>query len=302
VSWKRRFGLVVVALLLVWLFLATLPAPVSFPHPFFSSHPRARQSLPQAIAHRGGWGLWPEHTVDGYQRAVSLGVDALELDVRPSADGVLVVFHDRKVDRVTEAQGAVASLSLAKLQSLDAGYDWSADDGATHPFRGQGLSIPTLAEVLSAFPDQYMTIELKTDDAASAEQLCGLLRDFDHEERAIVAAFKTESLDAFRQACPNTATSASSTEGMAYWVLHLLRLDVLASTEFEAFQVPPTLGPLPVVDRRFVQVTQGRGIPVQVWTIDEKEEMERLIELGVQGIITRRPDRLTQVLDNLRRP
>ena len=83
---------------------------------------------------------------------------------------------------------------------------------------------------------------------------------------------------------------------------HLLRLDVLASTEFEAFQVPPTLGPLPVVDRRFVQVTQGRGIPVQVWTIDEKEEMERLIELGVQGIITRRPDRLTQVLDNLRRP
>jgi glycerophosphoryl diester phosphodiesterase len=302
VSWKRRFGLVGAALLFVWFFLATLPAPVSFPHPFFSSHPRARQSLPQAIAHRGGWGLWPQHTIDGYRRAVDLGVDAIELDVRPSADGVLVVFHDRQVDHVTEAQGAVASLSLAQLQSLDAGYDWSADDGATHPFRGQGLRIPTLREVLSTFPDQYMTIELKTDDAASAEQLCGLLREFDHEERAIVAAFRTESLVAFRQACPKTATSASSSEGLVYWVLHLLRLDVLASPEFEALQIPPTLGPLTVVDHRFVQVTQGRGIPVQVWTIDEKEEMERLIELGVQGIITRRPDRLTELLDNLRRP
>ena len=300
-TWRRSslgrvLGLAAAGVCVLWIFLAILPAPVSFPHPYFAGHPRWQQEGPQVIAHRGGWGLWPEHTLDGYQRAVDLGVDALELDVQRTADGIMVVFHDRRVDRVTDGTGRVDSLTFEQLRRLDAGYQWSPDGGATYPFRGQGLRVPALDEVLAKFPQQHMIMELKTGDAVTAEQLCGLLQRHDHENRAIVAAFGTDGLATFRQACPGVATSASSAEAMSYWVLHLLRLDLLAAPAFEALLIPEKFGPLTIVDQRFVDVTQGRGLPVQVWTIDEKERMERLIHLGVQAIITRRPDRLTTLL------
>ena len=294
--WRRWLGGGVAALLIVWTFLALLPAPVSFPHPYFTGHPRWRQPAPQIIAHRGGWGLWPQHTLDGYRRAIELGADVLELDVRRTSDGVMVVFHDRVVDHVTEAEGQVDSFTFAQLRSLDAGYDWSPADDGSHPFRGQGLLIPALDEVLSEFAGQHMVIELKTADAEAAQQLCGELRRHAHEERAIVAAFAPEALTNFRQACPEVATSASSAEMSKYWILHLLRLDVLSWPEFEALQVPETLGPLTIVDERFVDVSQGRGLPVQVWTIDDEETMGRLFDLGVQAIMTRRPDQLARLL------
>lgn len=296
-TWRRGLVITTAGLLVPWSFFALLPAPVSFPHPYFSGSSRGEHSAAQIIAHRGGWGLWPEHTLDGYRRAVDLGVDALELDVQPTADDIMVVFHDRRVDRVTGGTGRVDAFTFEQLQNLDAGYHWSPDGGATHPFRGQGLRIPSLDEVLSTFPDRHLVIELKTDDAPSAQRVCGQLRRHSHHERAIVAAFRDEALVAFRQACPEVATSASSAEAWKYWILHVLRLDVLSSPEFEALQVPEVLGPITIVDRRFVEVSQGRGLPVQVWTIDNEETMERLTDHGVQAIMTRRPDLLNAVLE-----
>ena len=298
-TWRRRLGLSTAGLLVPWALLALLPAPVSFQHPYFMAHPPGKRWAPQIIAHRGGSGLWPEHTLDSYRRAVDLGVDALELDVRSTADGITVVFHDRRVDRVTDGTGRLDSFTFEQLQSLDAGYDWSPDEGTTHPFRGLGLRIPALDEVLSTFPEQHMVIELKTDDALSAQRLCGHLRRHGHQELAIVAAFRHEALAAFRQACPAVATSASSSEAAWYWILHVARLDVLSDPDFEALLVPETLGPVTIVDRRFVEVSQRRGLSVQVWTIDAEPIMERLIDRGVQAIMTRRPDLLTGVLEAL---
>ena len=189
-TWRRGLVITTAGLLVPWSFFALLPPPVSFPHPYFSGSSRGEHSAAQIIAHRGGWGLWPEHTLDGYRRAVDLGVDALELDVQPTADDIMVVFHDRRVDRVTGGTGRVDAFTFEQLQNLDAGYHWSPDGGATHPFRGQGLRIPSLAEVLSTFPDRHLVIELKTDDAPSAQRVCGQLRRHSHHERAIVAAFR----------------------------------------------------------------------------------------------------------------
>jgi len=300
-SWRRSslgrvLGLAAAVICVLWIFLAILPAPVSFPHAYFAGHPRWQQAGPQVIGHRGGWGLWPEHTLDGYQRAVDLGVDALDLDVWRSADGIVVVFHDRRVDRVTDGTGRVDSLTFEQLRSLDTGYHWSSDDGATHPFRGKGLQIPSLDEVLAKFPQQHLVIEMKTRDVVAAEQLCGLLRARDHGDKAIVASFGTDALVSFRQACPEVATSASSAEAAAYWILHVLRLDLLAAPDFEALQVTETVGPLTIVDQRFVDVSQRRGLPVQVWPINTEERMKRLMQLKVQSIFTRRPDRLTSLL------
>jgi glycerophosphoryl diester phosphodiesterase len=292
-------GLAAALLVVLWIFLALLPAPVSFPHPYFASHSRWRQPGPQIIAHRGGWGLWPQHTLDGYQRAVDLRVDALELDVRRTADGIMVVFHDRTVDRVTDGTGRVDALSFAQLQQLDAGYHWSSDGGTTHPFRDQGLQVPTLEQVLARFPQQHMIIELKSDGQAMAEQLCGLLRAHNHQERSIVASFHDDALTFFREACPEVATSASSSEAAYYWILHVLRLDLLSSPDFEALLIPETAGPITIVDQRFVDVSQTRGLPVQVWTIDEEQDMRRLTRLGVHAIITPQPDRLMGLLQEL---
>ena len=225
--------------------------------------------------------------------ALARAATACEMTWREAraADDFAPVDH-----HVTEAEGQVDSFTFAQLRSLDAGYDWSPADDGSHPFRGQGLLIPTLDEVLSEFAGQHMVIELKTADAEAAQQLCGELRRHAHEERAIVAAFAPEALTNFRQACPEVATSASSAEMSKYWILHLLRLDVLSWPEFEALQVPETLGPLTIVDERFVDVSQGRGLPVQVWTIDDEETMGRLFDLGVQAIMTRRPDQLARLL------
>lgn len=303
-KWRRPLSLVGLGLVIIWTFLALLPPPVTFPHPYFASHPRWRQPGPQVIAHRGGWGLWPEHTIEGYRRALELGVDVLDIDVQLSADSTVVVLHDRSVDRTTEGQGRASSLTFEQLQQLDAGFDWTADGGASYPFRAQGLKIPSLQQVLAEFPQQHLVIELKTRDPAGvaqlSRQLCGLLQDAGHQQRAIIAAFSTDALQTFRRACPGVATSASSAEGIRYWVLHLLRLDVLAAPEFQALQVPPKLGFLTTVDQRLVEVSQNRGLPVQVWTIEDEDDMTRLIDLGVQGIFTPRPDRLLKLLQGHR--
>ena len=112
------------------------------------------------MAHRGGRQLWPENTLTAFRGAAAMGVDVLEMDVHSSSDGVLVVLHDDTIDRTTDGMGLVHDYPLTALQALDAGYQWTADEGATYPFRGQGIAIPTLAEVLEAFPDAFLNVEI----------------------------------------------------------------------------------------------------------------------------------------------
>lgn len=272
------------------LLLAVLVEPEPLP-----PHPYLAGKEFQVIAHRGGRRLGPENTLVLFRRAVELGVDVLEMDVRQSADGVLVVLHDAAVDRTTEGSGRVDSLTLAQLRALDAGHDWSAD-GQLYPWRGQEIRIPTLAEVLHAFPQQRFVVELKADEAQVARALCAALHDLGAEERVLVASFHEGALVAFRSACPEVATSASSVEVTWYWLLHLARLGALSTPSFDALQVPRRFGPVGLVDERFVERARSRGLPVHVWTINEEEDMERLLDLGVDGIMTDSPDRLLAIL------
>lgn len=301
---RRRRILSGAALLLAaaWV-LAALQPPRSRPlHPYFTgaaggaAADRPTSSL--VIAHRGGRHLAPEGTLLLFRQAVDLGVDVLEMDVRGSADGALVVIHDPRVERTTDGVGPVDSLSLEALQALDAGYRFTPDGGATFPFRGQGLRIPTLAQVLDAFPGQRLLLELKAESPDDAGRLCADLRSRAAQPRAIVGSFHRGALDAFRAACPEVATSASSREATLWWLLQMTRLDGLCDPDFDALQVPETWGPFTIVDRRFVERAHARGLPVQVWTVNRRQDMERLLALGVDGLMTDRPDLL---LDLLRR-
>jgi hypothetical protein len=152
-------------------------------------HPYWTDAAPSVIAHRGGLGLWPENTVYAFREAAELGADILEMDVRQSADGHLLVMHDETVDRTTDGRGFVATLALETLQRLDAGYRWSSDGGRTYPYRGEGLTVPTVREVFAALPGARMNLELKARGPELSEPLCRLIRERHMVDRVVVASF-----------------------------------------------------------------------------------------------------------------
>ncbi|MGH8355100.1 MAG: glycerophosphodiester phosphodiesterase [Pseudomonas sp.] len=251
---------------------------------------------PLVIAHRGGRGLWPENSLFAFERAAALGVDMLEMDIRRSRDGALVVIHDARVERTTDGQGAVADLSLAELQALDAGYRWTADGGQSHPYRGQGIRIPSFAEVLARFPLQPKVVEIKEPDAGMEQQLCQLLEASGQRDRVLVGSFYERSLQRFREVCPGVATSAGPTSVRLLVALNWVGLGQLLSPSYQALQIPDRSGGLEVASASLLETALARGLNVQLWTINEQPVMRRLLDRGVQGLITDYPDRALQLL------
>ena len=251
---------------------------------------------PLVIAHRGGRGLWPENTLFAFERAAALKVDMLEMDVRRTRDGQLVVLHDARVDRTTNGDGEVDDLTLAEAQALDAGYRWSADGGESHPYRGQGIRIPTFEEVLERFPEQAKVVEIKVPDAGLEEQLCALLDKHEQRERVLVGSFYERSLKRFREVCPGVATSAGPTSVRLLVALNWVGLGSLVSPSYQALQIPESSGGLQVATDSLMKTALQRGLAVQMWTINEQPAMRHLLDMGANGLITDYPDRALQLL------
>jgi glycerophosphoryl diester phosphodiesterase len=313
-----RTLLAVALLLAAAYFVLTLIAPPRPAHAYAASLP----SGTAVLAHQGGDDLWPSNTMLAFENAVALGADVLELDVHLTADGRFVVIHDATVDRTTDGTGAVAERTLDELKTLDAGFDWLPDEPAEGvvfeldvatsgeadsdgdagagtvgpPYRGMGLTIPTLSEVLAAFPNAPVNVEIKQDDPEAARALCGALRSEGATGRVMVGSFHAPALRAFRAACPEVATSAAPREVLTFFILARARLHRVYSPPFEALQVPIEQAGLTVVTPHFVEAAHQRGVDVHVWTIDDVPTMNRLVALGVDGLITDRPDRALRVL------
>ena len=284
----RVFRVVVPALIVVglWAFLSQ-PGP---------GPPGPSPSAIRVIAHRGGGGLWPEETLYAFEQAMRLGVDVLDVDVHATRDSVLVVIHDRTVDRTTDGTGPVEGLTLAELQALDAGCRWTDDDGRTFPFRGRGLRIPTLAEVFEAFPDARMVIEIKPSRADVAGALGRMIRAYGRADRVVVASRHRAVIRALRRGYPEIATGAGFGETLTTVLLNRVRLDGLYAPDAGAFLVPEQGLGLRVITPRFIQAARRHGLQVHVWTVNDTLDMRRLIGLGVDGIFTDRPDRLLRLL------
>lgn len=251
---------------------------------------------PLVIAHRGGAGLWPENTLYAFERARDCGADVIELDVRASADGVLVLMHDPTVERTTDGAGRVAELGAAELKRLDAGHRWTPDGGRSFPLRGRGLTVPTLEEVFAALPGMRFNIEPKQETPSLAEPLCRVVRERRMTDSVLVGSFRQAVLDEFRRVCPEVATSASPTEVSAFLTLHKAGLGAAYSPAMQALQVPEYAGGLQVLTRSFVEAAHGRNLAVHAWTVNEPGDMRRLLEMGVDGILTDYPDRLLALL------
>jgi glycerophosphoryl diester phosphodiesterase len=248
------------------------------------------------IAHRGGAGLWPENTLYGFERAAALGVDVIELDVRATRDGELVVFHDQGLERTTDGSGPVGSWTLRELKNFDAAYRWSPDGGRTFPHRGSGVTVPTLREVFAALPRMRFNIEPKQTVPSVAAPLCRLIREYGMAERVLVASFSGVALGEFRRECPEVATSAATAEATHFLALHEAGLAASYGPAMQALQVPERAGWMRVLTRDFVEAAHGRGLRVHAWTVNDEADMRRLIDIGVDGVMTDYPDRLLKLL------
>ena len=236
---------------------------------------------PRAFAHRG-WHVGElaglENSMAAFQRAFDEGFRYLETDVRLTSDGQLIAFHDARLDRVTDRQGLVGAMPWREVRQ--------ARIGGTEP-------IPLMAELLDAFPTAFFNIDAKSD--AAAAPLVDLVMKSGSAARVCLGSFSDRRLAAIRAACgPEVATSMGSRE-----IFRLVRASAL-QRRFElparAAQVPVGMRGVPIVTPRFIGRAHAAGLEVHVWTIDDPLEMRRLLTLGVDGIMTDRPELLRDVL------
>ena len=288
---KIIFGLIL-TLTTIYLIATYLTEPAQT-HPFFSQS----ETPIEVIAHRGGHGLWPENTLYGFTQAIELGVDILEMDVRSTKDSILVICHDSSVDRTTNGKGQVRDFKLKELQTLDAGYTWTNDEGQTHPYRNKNITIPTLAEVFTTLPNTRMIIEIKQTEPDITTAFGTLIRQHNMTNNVLVACFDSSTLRTFREQFPEIATSAGLTEGLAFYALSRLGLSAAYCPNTQALQIPQRLGPFNTTHPAFLNAARNHNLKIHYWTVNNPQTMQTLINLDVDGIITIYPDRLIQLLE-----
>lgn len=250
-------------------------------------HPVASLGAPLVFAHRGGSKLRPENTLVAFDHGLSVGADGLEFDVRLSSDGVPMVHHDATLERTTSGTGALSTYTADALQGLDAGHHFTGLDGRS--WRHRGCVIPRLEVVLGRYPEVPIIIELKGDDPEVARRAVAVVRSAGAIGRVCFAGFDDAVVRAARAEGPDVVSSAARQE--IRWFLYRSWVALAPRrTAFQAFQVPETAGATRVVSRRFVRAARRAGVPVAVWTVDEPEAMERLLQWGVRGLISDRPD------------
>jgi glycerophosphoryl diester phosphodiesterase len=247
---------------------------------------------PLLIAHRGGAALAPENTLLAFERALNWwGADVLELDVQPTLDGEVVVFHDATLERTTAGAGPVAAHSVAEIRQLDAGHWFTPDGGASHPFRNAGVRVPTLDEVLVAFPGARVNIEIK--DGRAQGRVWETVRENGAIDRVLIAAGTRR--DRARLAGYPLPVSAGKEE-LRLFVAQLKIGLRLYTPPVDALQIPDRWKGRQIASRELVEAAHQRNIAVHVWTVDDREDMRRLLDWGVDGIVTDRPDRLARLL------
>jgi glycerophosphoryl diester phosphodiesterase len=256
-------------------------------------HPFLDPQGPVAIAHRGGAEEEPENTLEAFGAAVALGYRYLETDAHVTRDGVVVAFHDARLDDRTDLTGAIADLSLAEVEAADAGHAFSRDGGLTFPFRGRGLRIPRLEELLARWPEVRVNVDPKSD--AAVEPLVALLDRLDAWGRVCIGAFSDRRLRRVRELSEGRACTS-----MGPWAVGASRMTArwgrMARLGADCVQVPPRVGPLPIVTGRFVRAAHRAGLHVHVWTVNDPAAMHELLDAGADGIMTDRPRVLRDVL------
>lgn len=260
-------------------------------HPYFES------PGPWLVAHRGGSLLAPENTLPAFERAAALGADAIETDVRLTKDGVVVVFHDEETTRLTGSPGTIEGRTLEEVLRLDAAHAFSSDGGRTFPLRGKGFTVPPLAEALRRHPRMRFNVDAKSDDPALAEGLARTVREAGAEGRVCVGSFHDAQAERLGALLPGVCRFLPQEAATCHVLAARSGADGgTCPAGYDLADLPHRMDGFVVVDATVVDYFHGRGVPVHVWTVDDEEEMRALLSIGVDGIVTDRPDVLARVL------
>ena len=262
-----------------------------------------------AFAHQGGSFEGPSSTLAAIERALAAGATGIELDVHATKDRHVVVSHDQTVDRTTNHHGVIAELELAQLREMDNAYWWIAGETVTpgrndeeyvergRAPRDRDFGVVTLEEVCERFPGVLLNLDIKRtgpDVEAYEGLLADELRRLDRTASVIVASFHDAALASFRDKAPEVATSAATGESATFYFSMLEGAAIVPPVC--SFQVPATFGDVTVVDERFLDAAHAADVAVHVWTVNDVAEMARLLDLGVDGIISDRPTPLVELL------
>jgi glycerophosphoryl diester phosphodiesterase len=274
------------------------------------------------MAHQGGEIEAPSNTLFAFKTAREKGADVLELDVHATADRELVVIHDATVDRTTNGTGRIDSMTLEQVKALDAAYWFVPDCGTCHgrpddvyayrgyatgarpiphelrDFEPNDFKVPTLREVLKAFPRKFINIEIKAtapETRPYEAELAALLKEFGRTTDTIVVSFHDHAVEALKLYAPEVSTAPGTAETGLFWASAQGPAPG-TPTRHHALQVPIEFNGLEVVNPDFVDRAHANGLAVHVWTINDRPTMESLIETGVDGIMTDRPTLLEEVL------
>ena len=256
-----------------------------------------RRSRPLVIAHGDdrGHGLYPGNTLLYLREMVALGVDALEIDLNLTADGQLVLIHDGTLERTTDGRGQVVDKPLSKLKGLNAAYHWSRD-GEHFPYRDDPQPLVTIGEAFAAIPQTPMIIELKNDDERAAQALARAIAAAGREDLVVVSSFHRGVIRKFRALCPSVATGATLPEALLFYAAQCVFAEKYLQPAFNTMQLPPRYYGMPVFTRRFLHAARRCSLHLSVWTVDEAQAMQEYRALGLDGIVTNRPDRLLSIL------
>ncbi len=250
---------------------------------------------PFGFAHRGGARRWPENTLVAFRGSAELGYRHIETDVRETADGQLVCYHDPTLERTTDGRGELRQHTLAELKRLDAAYHFVEEGSYT--YRGAGVRIPTLEETLGADPRLRYNLEVKLDDPSLGQRLWELIDHHGIHDRVLIASEHDAVMETFRTySRGRVATSAGRKGAFGFWRRVLVRAWKYAMFPFDALQIPPTFHGREVITPRFVEAAHHHGIQIHVWTINERADMESLLARGVDALMTDLPELLLEVL------
>lgn len=252
--------------------------------------PYLSAEYPLRFAHRGSRVLWPENTAEAFQGAIDLGYRYIETDVRITRDGVVVAFHDATLDRTTNGTGPVDRWDLADLQRLDAA--WWFDEANGYPLRGTGVKVRPLSEVFDTWPDAYFNIDLKGPNLEWA--VADVIKRHGRQASTMVGSFVDHRVAKFRRITRGEiGVSAGPSAVLA--MVAASRVGRTVRRPVQAYQLPFNYTSVPV-DDKLVTAIHNAGAQLHTWTVNEKDDMHRLLDLGVDGIVSDRPDYLNEVL------
>lgn len=278
----RAFSAIIACLVLVYVLLLMLPAYNRV------APPAGYQSNTfDIIAHRNGRALVPGNTFEAAINALDVGADVLEIDVHLTVDNVLVVRHDAIIDTTTNGTGYIAQMTAAQIQSFDAVFHKVDYPNLVAP---PGIQVPTLESLFQRIPENRYLIEIKPLGTAAADELCRLITGYDLADQVVVGSFHDSVLVYFREICPDVLTSLGEDEAIWLFVLSKLGLGHLYNSPGYSVQLPMYEEGMTIVTPGLVRAIHQLNMRVEVWTINDPQTMQVLMDMGVDSIITDRPD------------